>query len=174
MRYLAFALTLLIGSTAYAEKLLIIENGKAYLFENGVSEEIAAKVVILGDTPDDPTPDPDDPSPEPNPSTLQDKVKKAAEKVPPKFRDKSKAIARVYETVSSEAAANPGSWDPAALVNEAKVRNTAELSIADLVGWAQFFLELAQILKDLKLDPTDLDAHIAAFKAIAEALNSVR
>lgn len=117
-----------------------------------------------------PAPNPN-PNPQPTPTGFQAQVKAAFAKVPAVSRAAASKIAANYEAVAAEAAANSSSWDPAAMVNEVKVRHTTALTPAEIKDWGVFWPELAKALKALNLSATDLDGHVKAFHEIAAALN---
>lgn len=124
---------------------------------------------VIGNEPGpDPNPGPD---PTPEPTAFKQKVEDALKKVKSEYTSYKENVGKVYQLVASEAKSSPNAWDPASMINEAKVRLATELPTQVIIGWMGFWPELAQALKDLKLTADDLDGHIKAFEDIATVLN---
>lgn len=104
-------------------------------------------------------------------SAFKDKVKTLLGKVPAASLTYKSKVADNYKEIAEEAKADKDSWDAAGMVNEVKVRNTNNLPLNILGGWASFFNELGKAFKELNLNPSDLDGHIKAFEDVAEVLN---
>lgn len=110
------------------------------------------------------------PGPGPAPTAFKAKVKAALEQVDQAHKSSAATIATNYRQIADEAKANPGNWDAATMVNEAKARHTSTLSVAAMNGWKGFWPQLAKAMVELKLDSGDLEGHIKAFYEIAEVL----
>lgn len=104
-------------------------------------------------------------------SAFKDKVKTLLGKVPAASLTYKNKVADNYKEIAEEAKAERDSWDAAGMVNEVKVRNTNNLPLNILGGWASFFNELGKAFKELNLNPGDLDGHIKAFEDVAEILS---
>lgn len=132
--------------------------------------------VVVGGTPPQPDPEPDpepDPNPGPTPTDFVGKVKAAFNTVPLDYQKKGVEIGQNYQAVAAQAAATPSSWTPATMLDAVKARHSTTLSVAEMKAWAPFWSPLAQAFLSLKMDASDLDAHIKAFHIVAETLNDL-
>lgn len=118
-----------------------------------------------------PTPTPI-PQPTPTPTnSFKEAVQLALTKVITTTLPAKTKVAKNYKDIANEAKENNDAWDAATMVNEAKTRNTSELSLNEMKGWKDFFTDLSKAFVALKLQPTDLDGHIKAFEDVAEVLS---
>jgi hypothetical protein len=134
--------------------------------EQGRLDVSTAYITIEGDAPDDPD-DPDDPDP---PSGFESQVKSALKKVGSDGTQYTGSVADVYQEIASSAKSQPNAWGPAAMVNEAKVRNATVIPVSAMDDWQPFFADLATAMRGLGLEADDLDGHIQAFETIAKVL----
>jgi len=112
------------------------------------------------------------PEPGPGPATpFKAAVRAALDSVQGEYRGSAPDVAEVYAGIAKEAEQQPDSWDPAAMVNEAKVRN-ASVPNLDLNGWRAFWPALGRAMANLRLSSDDLAGHIKAFRDVAEVLNA--
>ena len=134
---------------------------------------------------DGPDPNPN-PNPNPNPTGFGKMVFDSLEKVSSVVRNKmvdvrqadgnilqrksQDVVKKNYADIAKEAEKNPDSWDAATMVNEVKVRNISSLPTDNLKGWNNFWPGLGEAFRSLKLESTDLEGHIKAFKEVAEIL----
>lgn len=115
-----------------------------------------------------PGPDPD-PDPDP-PNGFEAKILTALESIgnPPS----RKTLAKIYSEVAEKANTRRDVYKPATMVDEAKTRVASELSPSDLRTWTAFWPQMNEAFKERKMEETDTDAFIDAFRDLAKILGT--
>lgn len=118
--------------------------------------------------PNPPGPNPPNPNP-PNPTGFEAEIKAALASIGnPASMGK---VAKVYRDVAEEANNRRDIWKPALMVNEARQRVTSSLTPSELQTWLPFWAKMNEAFKTLKLEESDTDGFIEAFRKFADCLD---
>ena len=138
------------------------------------AEKLTTATFTAAFTVGDPQPGPKPPGPKPPTpkpaNALAQKTQEALGRVDAGFLNFSKTVAANYRRFADEAAAAPSEWTPETLSGRVATANATSLPTAALAGWAGFWAPLTQALVDEKIDSSDLDGFVAAFRTIADAI----